>query len=59
MRKKKFLVDYDDHLASYESHFYAYKTWLDEDTRAGSILIVSMEDHFDADIMDFDQAHQM
>jgi hypothetical protein len=54
MRKKKFLVDYDDHLASYESHFYAYKTWLDEDTRAGSILIVSMEDHFDADIMDFD-----
>jgi hypothetical protein len=34
-------------------------TWLDEDARAGSVLIASMEDRFAADIMDFEQTHQM
>jgi hypothetical protein len=32
--EKKLITDYDDRLASYESQFCAYKTWLDEDARA-------------------------
>jgi hypothetical protein len=34
-------------------------TWLDEDARAGSVLTASMENRFTADIMDFEQTHQM
>jgi hypothetical protein len=36
-----------------------YKTWLDEDAHAGSVLTASMEDRFAADIMDFERTHQM
>jgi hypothetical protein len=36
-----------------------YRTWLDEDARAGLVLTASMEDHFAADIMDFERTHQM
>jgi hypothetical protein len=36
-----------------------YRTWLDEDARAGSVLTVSMEDRFAADIMNFERTHQM
>jgi hypothetical protein len=57
--KEKFLADYEDRLASYESQFHAYRTWLDEDARAGSVLTASMEDRFAADIVDFEQTHQM
>jgi hypothetical protein len=34
-------------------------TWLDEDARAGSVLRASMEDHFAANIVDFERTHQM
>jgi hypothetical protein len=57
--KERLLSYYDDHLASYESQYRAYMTWLDEDARADSILIASMEDHFATDIVDFEQTHQM
>jgi hypothetical protein len=57
--KEKVLTDYEDHLASYESQFHAYKTWLDEDARAGSVLTASMEDHFATDIMQFGLTHQI
>jgi hypothetical protein len=58
-QKEQLLADYEDRLDSYESQFHAYKTWLDEDARAGSVLTASMEDHFAADILDFVQTHQM
>jgi hypothetical protein len=57
--KEKFLADYEDRLASYESQFHAYRTWLDEDARAFLVLAASMEDHFAADIVEFEQTHQM
>jgi hypothetical protein len=57
--KQQLLADYEDRLASYESQFHAYRTWLDEDARAGSVLTANMEDRFAADIMDFEQTHQM
>jgi hypothetical protein len=57
--KEQFLADYEDRMASYESQFHAYKTWLDEDAHAGSDLTASMEDRFAADIMDFERTHQM
>jgi hypothetical protein len=38
--KEKLIADYDDRLASYESQFRAYRTWLDEDARAASVLTV-------------------
>jgi hypothetical protein len=57
--KEKLLVDYEDCLASYESYFHAYKTWLDEDARAGSVLTASMEDCFVADIVEFKRTHQI
>jgi hypothetical protein len=59
VEKKKLLADYEDRLAFYESQFHVYMTWLDEDALAGSVLTASMEDHFAADIMDFEQTHQM
>jgi hypothetical protein len=57
--KEKLLVDYEDRLASDESQFHAYRTWLDEDARTGSVLIASMEDCFAADIVEFERTHQM
>jgi hypothetical protein len=55
--KEKLLANYEDRLASYESQFHAYRTWLDEDARAGSVLIASMEDRFAADIVNFERTH--
>jgi hypothetical protein len=57
--KEQLLADYEDHLTSYESQFQVYRTWLDEDARASSVLTASTEDHFVADIMDFKRTHQM
>jgi hypothetical protein len=57
--KEKLLADYEDRLTSYESQFYTYMTWLDEDARAGSVLTASMEDRFVADIVEFERTHQM
>jgi hypothetical protein len=57
--KERLIADFDDHLASYESQFRAYKTWLDEDARADSVLVASMEDRFSADIVELEQSHQM
>jgi hypothetical protein len=34
-------------------------TWFDEDVRAGSILVSSMEDRFFAEILELERAHQM
>jgi hypothetical protein len=41
-------------MTSYESQFHAYRTWLDEDARAGSVLTTSMENCFAADIVEFE-----
>jgi hypothetical protein len=57
--KECLLANYEDHLASYESQFHAYRTWLDEDARASSVLTASMEDRFAVDIIDFERTHQM
>jgi hypothetical protein len=57
--KEQFLAGYEDCLASYESRFHVYRTWLDDDARVGSVLTASMEDCFAADIMNFEQTHQM
>jgi hypothetical protein len=57
--KERLIVDYDDRLASYESQFRAYRIWLDEDSRAGSVLVPSMEDRFSADIVELERSHQM
>jgi hypothetical protein len=59
VEKEKLIADYDDRLASYESQFRPYRTWLYEDARVGSVLTASMEDRFAADIVDFEQTHQM
>jgi hypothetical protein len=57
--KERLIVDYDDRLASYESQFRAYRTCLDEDARAGSVLVASMEDRFSADIIELERSHQI
>jgi hypothetical protein len=57
--KETLLADYEDRLTSYESQFHAYRTWLDKDARASSVLTASMEDHFATDIMEFEWTHQM
>jgi hypothetical protein len=57
--KERLLADYEDRLTSYKSQFHAYRTWLDEDARAGSVLTASMENRLAADIMDFERTHQM
>jgi hypothetical protein len=57
--KERLITDYDYRLASYKSQFCAYKTWLDEDAQAGSVLTASTKDHFAADIVDFEQTHQI
>jgi hypothetical protein len=59
VEKENLVVDYEDRLASYESQFHAYRTWLNEDARAGLILTASMEDRLAADIVEFEQTHQM
>jgi hypothetical protein len=59
VEKEQLLADYENRLASYKSQFHTYRTWLDEDARAGSVLTVSMEDRFAADIVDFERTHQM
>jgi hypothetical protein len=40
--KEMLNIDYDDHLSLYESQFRTYMTWLDEDARAGSVLIAKV-----------------
>jgi hypothetical protein len=57
--KEKLLIDYKDRLTSYELQFQAYMTWLDDDACAGSVLTATMEDRFAADIVNFEQTHQM
>jgi hypothetical protein len=57
--KEVLLADYDAHLTSYESQFCAYKTWLDEDARDGSILVASMEDRFSIEIVELERSHKM
>jgi hypothetical protein len=57
--KEKLIANYEDRLTSYESQFHVYRTWLDEDARAGSVLIASMEDRFATDIVEFEWTHQM
>jgi hypothetical protein len=57
VEKEKLLADYDDRLTSYESQFHTYMTWLDEDARASSVLIASIEDRFAADIVEFERTH--
>jgi hypothetical protein len=57
--KEKLLADYEDHIASYESQFHAYRTWLDEDACAGLVLTASMENHFAANVVEFERTHQM
>jgi hypothetical protein len=39
--KEWLLTDYEDRLASFESQFHTYRTWLDEDACAGSVLTAS------------------
>jgi hypothetical protein len=53
VEKELLLADCDDRLASYESQFRAYKTWLDEEVQAGSVLAASMYDRFSVDILEF------
>ncbi|WVZ56049.1 hypothetical protein U9M48_006635 [Paspalum notatum var. saurae] len=57
--KKKLQDDFAALEKSYEAQFSAYRLWLDEDARAGSILAASMEHQFAAEIVDFDRSHQM
>jgi hypothetical protein len=53
------ITDYEDHLTSFESQYSAYRTWLEEDARAGLVLVASMEDRFSADIVVLEWSHQM
>jgi hypothetical protein len=55
IEKEKLLPDYKDRLASYESQFHTYRTWLDEDAHASSVLTASIEDHFAANIVEFER----
>ncbi|XP_062191268.1 uncharacterized protein LOC133895084 [Phragmites australis] len=57
--KAQLLASYDDNLLAYDTDFVAYRTWLDEDARAASILVASMEECLAADIVYFDFSHQM
>jgi hypothetical protein len=41
--EERLIADYDDRLASYESQFRAYRTWLNEDAWASSVLTASMD----------------
>ena len=57
--QKKLREAYDDDMASYMSHFRAYRTWLDEDARAGAVLVASMEKHLAGEVIRLDHAAQM
>jgi hypothetical protein len=57
--QKKLREAYDDDMTSYMSHFRAYRTWLDEDARAGAVLVASMEKHLAGEVIRFDAAAQM
>jgi hypothetical protein len=57
--KEMLIVDYDDRMSSYESQYSDYKTWLDEDAWAGSVLVASMEDQFFTEIVELEWAHQI
>jgi hypothetical protein len=59
VKKEKLLADYEDRLAPYGSQFHTYRTWLHEDARAGSVLTASMDDHFAANIVEFERTHQI
>jgi hypothetical protein len=56
-KKENHLIDYEDHLASYESLFHAYRTWLDKDAHVGLVRTANMEDCFVADIVEFERTH--
>jgi hypothetical protein len=58
-KEEMLIADYDDRLSSYESQFHAYKTWLDENAQAGSVLVASMEDQFSSEIVELERTHQM
>jgi hypothetical protein len=57
--KDVLIADYEDPLALYESQYSAYRTWLDEDARNGSVHVASMEDQFSAEIVELEQCYQM
>jgi hypothetical protein len=57
--QKKLREAYEDDMASYASHFQAYQTWLDEDARAGAVLVASMDPCLAADVVRLDHASQM
>ncbi|WVZ93221.1 hypothetical protein U9M48_039219 [Paspalum notatum var. saurae] len=57
--KQKLLDDFAALEKSYEAQFSAYRLWLDEDARAGSIVVASMQDQFAEKIVDFEWSHQM
>jgi hypothetical protein len=57
--QKKLREVYDDDMASYMSHFRAYRTWLDEDARAGAVLVASMEKHLAGEVIRLNHAAQM
>jgi hypothetical protein len=56
--KEILITDYEDRLSSYESQFYEYRTWLDEDAQASLVLVASIEDQFSADIVELEWTHQ-
>lgn len=55
----KLLVVYDNSLASYESHYDIYRTLVDENVGAASILVTSINDRFSADTIEFEYADQI
>ncbi|WVZ93213.1 hypothetical protein U9M48_039211 [Paspalum notatum var. saurae] len=57
--KQKLLDDFAALQKSYEAQFSAYRLWLDEDARAGSIVVASMQDQFAEKIVDFEWSHQI
>ena len=57
--KQKILDDFAALEKSYEAQFSAYRLWLDEDARAGSIVVASMQDQFAEEVVDFQWSHQM
>lgn len=58
-RVKPLLDNYDACLAAYDSEYAAYRTWIDEDAAAATILIVTIEDHLSANIVDFEYTPHM
>jgi hypothetical protein len=57
--KDVLIADYEDPLALYESQYSVCMTWLDEDTRDGSVHVASMEDRFSAEIVELERCYQM